>query len=126
MRRPEDLKTTPSNEDFARLMTLAGAYIAAAIDRYKQHTRLQHTASLDDRPLPKRTCASDSPPPPQPGWQGGPYIAGAYIAACARRVQGRALDALAAGERPPETVTTADAEPSATLVAEDSPPPPPG
>ena len=67
MRRPEDLKTTPSNEDFARLMTLAGAYIAAAIDRYKQHTRLQHTASLDDRPLPKRTCASDSPHiPPKP------------------------------------------------------------
>ena len=75
MRRPEDLKTTPSNEDFARLMTLAGAYIAA----------------------------------------------------CARRVQGRALDALAAEDRPPETVTTADAEPSATLVAaEDAPPPPPG
>ena len=67
MRRPEDLKTTPSNEDFARLMTLAGAYIAAAIDRYKQHTGLQHTASLDDRPLPKRTCASDSPHiPPKP------------------------------------------------------------
>jgi len=67
VRRPEDLKTTPSNEDFARLMTLAGAYIAAAIDRYKQHTGLQHTASLDDRPLPKRTCASDSPHiPPKP------------------------------------------------------------
>ena len=70
MRRPEDLKTTPSNEDFALLKTLAGAYIAA----------------------------------------------------CVRRV----LEALAAVDRQPETVT-ADMEQSATLVAaEDSPPPPPG
>jgi len=70
MRRPEDLKTTPSNEDFALLKTLAGAYIAV----------------------------------------------------CVRRV----LEALAAVDRQPETVT-ADMEQSATLVgAEDSPPPPPG
>ena len=70
MRRPEDLKTTPSNEDFALLKNLAGAYIAA----------------------------------------------------CVRRV----LEALAAVDRQPETVT-ADMEQSATLVvAEDSPPPPPG
>ena len=33
VRRPEDLKTTPSNEDSARLMTLAGAYIAACARR---------------------------------------------------------------------------------------------
>ena len=70
MRRPEDLKTTPSDEDFALLKTLAGAYIAV----------------------------------------------------CVRRV----LEALAAVDRQPETVT-ADMEQSATLVvAEDSPPPPPG
>ena len=68
LRRPEDLKTTPSNEDFALLKTLAGAYIAACVRRVLEALtavdRQPETVTADVEQSATLVAAEDSPPSP--------------------------------------------------------------
>lgn len=68
MRRPEDLKTTPSNEDFALLKTLAGAYIAACVRRVLEalvaEDRQPETGTADVEQSATLVATEDSQPPP--------------------------------------------------------------
>ena len=68
VRRPEDLKTTPSNEDFALLKTLAGAYIAACVRRVLEalvaEDRQPGTVTADVEQSATLVATEDSQPPP--------------------------------------------------------------